>query len=97
MSQDEMFDKPKPMERTELVKRAKVLYGEILTLKEDLDQLKTDFTFDKDENPLGLPKSVVKTMMKIAEVDASNSFEKLVDKRLAQQEFETEFKEITDY
>lgn len=97
MSQNEMFDKPKPMQESELVARSRVLYSEILVLKEDLEQLKADFTFDKDDNALGLPKAVVKTAMKVAEIDAANSFEKLLDKRIAQQEFEEKFKELTGY
>lgn len=97
MSQEEMFEKPKPKQKIDLYRRARVLESEILVLKEDLEQLKYDFTYDKDDNPLGLPKADVKTSMKIAQVDAANSFEKLLEKRYAQQEFEEEFKELTGY
>ena len=61
--------------------RAKVVQNEILVL-----------------NVFGLDKKVVaKTIKAAADIDAANSFEKLVDKRLEQEEFEEFFKELTDY
>lgn len=97
MSQNEMFDKPKPMERAELLERATTIYREINDKKSELEDLKLDFTFEKEHNKLGLPKAIVKSTMKIAEVDAGNTFEKLVEKRLAQEEFEEDYKELTGY
>lgn len=84
-------------DKKDLLKRAGVLYKEILVLEQDLEELALEFTFDKNDNKLGLPKADVKTVMKIAEVDAANSFEKLIDKRLAQEQFEEQFKEMTGY
>lgn len=97
MSQNEMFEKPQPLKREDLVRRAQALYTEVITLKEDLAELQAEFTYDKDDNKLGLSKSLVKTTMKIAEVHANNSFEKLLEKRYAQEEFEEEYKALTGY
>lgn len=97
MSQAEMYDKPQPLDSKDLQERATALHKEIIVAKGYLDDLKTEFTFDKEDNKLGLTKAVVKTTMKIAEIDAANSFEKLVDKRLQQEAFEEEFKKATNY
>lgn len=97
MNQNEMFDKPQPMKRTDLLERAGVLYREINSKKAELEDLKLEFTFDKEDNKLGITKALVKATMKIAEVDACNTFEKLLEKRYAQEEFEEDFKELTGY
>lgn len=96
-AQGEMFDRPQPLKREDLLNRAKALYTEIITLKEDLAELQAEFTYDKEDNKLGLSKSLVKSTMKIAEVYVANSFEKLLEKRYAQEEFEEDFKELTGY
>lgn len=96
-AQVEMFDRPQPLKREDLLNRAKALYTEIITLKEDLAELQAEFTYDKEDNKLGLSKSLVKSTMKIAEVYVANSFEKLLEKRYAQEEFEEDFKELTGY
>lgn len=97
MSQNEMFDKPQPLKRDDLLTRAAALYQEINTLKQDLAELQHEFTFDKEDNKLGLTKGLVKSTMKIAEVYAANSFEKLLEKRQAQEEFEEDYKVMTGY
>lgn len=83
--------------KEQLFTRAKVVQNEILVLKEDLEALAQEFTYCKDENVFGLDKKVVGKTIKAAGIDAANSFEKLVDKRLEQEEFEEFFKELTDY
>jgi hypothetical protein len=95
--QGELFDKPKPQEAKDLFRRGRILHNEILVLKEDLRTLADEFTYDKELNKLGLTKKIVKSTLKAAEVDAGNSFEKLVDKRMEQEEFEEYFKEISGY
>jgi len=92
-----MYDKPKPLAAKDLQTRATALYNDINKAKAAIDDLKVEFTFDKDDNKLGLTKSVVKTTVKIAEIDAANSFEKLVDKRMQQEAFEEEYKKATNY
>lgn len=81
----------------QLFARGKVVQNEILLLQEDLKALAGEFTYCKDENVFGLDKKVVAKTIKAAGIDAANSFEKLVDKRLEQEEFEEFFKELTDY
>ena len=95
--QGEMFDKPQPMKKEDLFRRARVLHNEILVLKQDLQELAHEFTFDKEDNKLGLTKGAVKTAIKAAEVDAAGAFEKLIEKRMAQEEFEAEYKELSGY
>lgn len=97
MSQTEMYDKPQPLDAKDLQEQATALYNEINSAKAGLDALKVRFTFDKDDNKLGLTKAVVKTTVKIAEIDAANTFEKLLEKRYAQEEFEEAFKKATNY
>lgn len=80
-----------------LQQRAYNIYSEINQLKEDLVELADEFTYHKDDNPTGLEKATVKLTMKVAEVDATNSFEKLVEKRMEQQAFEAYYKQQTGY
>lgn len=81
----------------QLFARGKVVQNEILLLQEDLKALAQEFTYCKDDNVFGLDKKVVGKTIKAAGIDAANSFEKLVDKRLEQEEFEEFFKELTEY
>lgn len=83
--------------QSNLFDRARALYVEVNTLKEDLDALADEFTYHKEDNVNGLEKPLVKKAMKAAEVDAANSFEKLVEKRMEQQAFEVYYKEVAGY
>jgi DNA repair exonuclease SbcCD ATPase subunit len=55
----------------ELYRRAYNIEQEILTLKEDLSELKGEFTFHKEYNPGGLDKDEVRKTMKAAKARAA--------------------------
>ena len=52
--------------KQELYNRAYQLEQEILTLQEDLKELKSEFTYEKEYNIEGYPKSEVSDIMKAA-------------------------------
>jgi len=83
------------MTREELYQKAKVVYQEVVTLEQDLDQLAEDFSFDKETNVSGLDKKEVKATMKAAEVYVRNSIDKEEDKIVKAKEFIEVYKELT--
>jgi len=83
------------MTREDLYHKAKVVYQEVVTLEQDLDQLGEDFTFDKETNTGGLDKKEVKAIMKAAEVYVRNSIDKEEDKIVKAKEFIEVYKELT--
>lgn len=52
--------------KQELYNRAYQLEQEILTLQEDLKELKSEFTYEKEYNSEGYPKGEVSDIMKAA-------------------------------
>lgn len=56
--------------KQELYNRAYQLEQEILTLQEDLKELKSEFTYEKEYNPQGYPKGEVSDIMKAAKAQA---------------------------
>lgn len=58
------------LEKKDLYTRAYQLEQEILTLQEDLKNLKGEFTYHKEENTEGFPKDEVSELMKAAKAKA---------------------------
>jgi uncharacterized protein (UPF0335 family) len=60
-----------PKDPKELYNRTYQLEQELITLKEDLREIKGEFTFHKEFSPGGLDKDVVKKIMKAARAQAA--------------------------
>ena len=58
------------LEKQELFNRSYQLEQEILTLQEDLKELKGEYTFHKEDNTEGFPKDEVAEVMKAAKAKA---------------------------
>lgn len=59
-------------EKQSLYDRAYQLEQEILVLQEDLKELKSEFTYEKEYNTDGFPKADVADVMKAAKAKAKN-------------------------
>jgi len=59
-------------EKQALYDRAYQLEQEILVLQEDLKELKSEFTYEKEYNTDGFPKADVADIMKAAKAKAKN-------------------------
>ena len=70
----------------DLYKRTYQLEQELLTLKEDIGELKGEFTFHKEYNVGGLDKETVKKVMKAAKAKAAQ--DNLIEKIEELQEIE---------
>ena len=75
--------------------RSKALFNEIVTLEQDLAALGEEYTYQKNENELGLEKAVVKSTLKAAEVYVRNNIDKEEDKIVKAKEFVEFYKEIS--
>lgn len=86
------------LSKESLYERSKALFNEIVTLEQDLAALGEEFTYQKNENELGLEKAVVKSTLKAAETYVRNSIDKEEDKIVKAKEFVEFYKEISgDY
>lgn len=83
------------LSKESLYERAKALFNEIVTLEQDLAALGEEFTYQKNENELGLEKAVVKSTLKAAETYVRNSIDKEEDKIVKAKEFVEFYKEIS--
>ena len=83
------------LSKESLYERSKALFNEIVTLEQDLAALGEEFTYQKNENELGLEKSVVKSTLKAAETYVRNSIDKEEDKIVKAKEFVEFYKEIS--
>lgn len=80
--------------KEDLYARLTTLFGEVLVLGEDIKQLKKDFSYNKKENPTGLPKELVTNVTGAAKLKAKNDFEEKKDKAMA---VFREFEELEGY
>jgi len=85
------------LSKESLYERSKALFNEIVTLEQDLAALGEEFTYQKNENELGLEKAVVKSTLKAAETYVRNSIDKEEDKIVKAKEFVEFYKEISGY
>lgn len=69
-------------------------YGDDLLRKEDIKQLKKDFTFNKKLNLDGLPKEVVALVAKAALIHAKNVYE---EQRSQQTAVFDKYEELSGY
>ncbi len=83
------------LSKESLYERSKALFNEIVTLEQDLAALGEEFTYQKNENELGLEKAVVKSTLKAAETYVRNSVHKEEDKIIKAQEFIEFYREIS--
>jgi hypothetical protein len=83
------------LSKESLYERSKALFNEIVTLEQDLAALGEEFTYQKNENELGLEKAVVKSTLKAAETYVRNSIDKEEDKIVKAKEFVEFYKEIS--
>ncbi len=77
-----------------LNKRLIQLYTEIEVLKEDIKQLKTDFTYDEDMNVKGLHKDSVKLVDASAKLYVAKNYE---EKRAKALEVFDKYTELNGY
>lgn len=85
------------LSKESLYERSKALFNEIVTLEQDLAALGEEFTYQKNENELGLEKAVVKSTLKAAETYVRNSIDKEEDKIVKAKEFIEFYKDISGY
>ena len=83
------------LSKESLYERSKALFNEIVTLEQDLAALGEEFTYQKNENELGLEKAMVKSTLKAAETYVRNSIDKEEDKIVKAKEFVEFYKEIS--
>lgn len=83
------------LSKESLYERSKALFHEIVALEQDLAALGEEFTYQKNENELGLEKAVVKSTLKAAETYVRNSIDKEEDKIVKAKEFVEFYKEIS--
>lgn len=83
------------LSKESLYERSKALFNEIVTLEQDLAALGEEFTYQKNENELGLEKAVVRSTLKAAETYIRNSIDKEEDKIVKAKEFVEFYKEIS--
>lgn len=83
------------LSKESLYERSKALFNEIVTLEQDLAALGEEFTYQKNENELGLEKALVKSTLKAAETYVRNSIDKEEDKIVKAKEFVEFYKEIS--
>lgn len=78
----------------DLFARLTELEGQKLLITDDIKQLKKDFTFNKKENPNGLPREVVGLVGKASVIHAKNVYEEERDSKLAVFD---KYEELTGY
>lgn len=83
------------LSKESLYERAKALFNEIVTLEQDLDALAEEYTYQKNENELGIEKAIVKSTLKAAEVYVRNNIDKEEDKIAKAKDFVEFYKEIS--
>lgn len=83
------------LSKESLYERSKALFNEIVTLEQDLDALAEEYTYAKNENELGIEKTIVKSTLKAAEVYVRNNIDKEEDKIAKAKDFVEFYKEIS--
>ena len=78
----------------ELFDRLVTLESDKLTLADDIRQLKSDATWDEDENPNGVSKEDIKLISAAAKLEAQNQFE---EKKEAATAVFKKYEEMTGY